>query len=123
MLIFGGRTFNQREPSYPLSDATWVFNFDSKEWNEVRIEGQGPNAVKTKPTSRYGHTQVTLDDENVLVIGGCGGPNQVFADVWLLTSCPGRNFLKAKWEKIKIINTEKFTANDFHYYGCKVKEF
>ena len=30
-----------------------------------------------RPEPRYGHSQMTLDDERVLIIGGCGGPNKV----------------------------------------------
>lgn len=123
MITFGGRIFNQGEQAYPLSDAAWCFDFERQEWSEILIEGQGEHGVKIKPAPRYGHTQVTIDDNNILLIGGCGGPNQIFSDVWLLTSSPGRKFVKAKWEKVKVKNSEKFSANDFHYYGCKVSIF
>lgn len=74
------------------------------------------------PSARYGPTQVTLDDTHILIVGGCGGPNQIFSDVWLLTLIfgTGRNALKGKWDKVEIANSEMFTTNDFHYHGCKV---
>jgi hypothetical protein len=37
------------------------------------------------PTPRYGHSQIKLDGDHLLIVGGCGGPNMIFADVWMLT--------------------------------------
>jgi F-box protein 42 len=131
MVVFGGRIFNQTEQSYPLSNDVWLFDFKSQEWTEVSIQSvnQSPGATSIKPIPRYGHTQVTLDNEHVLVVGGCGGPSQIFSDVWLLTlisnnsGTRGVTSYKGKWERVGIINPELFSANDFHYYGCKVSVF
>lgn len=126
MIIFGGRIFNQDQQSYPLSDAVWIFDFISKEWMELQIvnsSNQAGPAPGIKPTPRYGHTQITLDEEHVLVVGGCGGPNLIFSDVWLLTlihTPGGRTPLVGRWDRVQITNSELFTTNDFHYQGCKV---
>ena len=43
-----------------------------------------------RPSPRYGQSQLFLDDHHVLVMGGLGGPNNVFNDVWLLDMKPGK---------------------------------
>ena len=43
-----------------------------------------------RPSPRYGQSQLFLDDNHVLVMGGLGGPNNVFNDVWLLDMEPGK---------------------------------
>lgn len=54
-------------------------SLDKCEWLFIDKLIDGP-----KPDPRYGHSQITLDDERILVIGGCGGPNKQFVDVWIL---------------------------------------
>ena len=36
------------------------------------------------PPPRYGQSQLLLDDRPLIIVGGCGGPNVNFSDVWLL---------------------------------------
>ena len=43
-----------------------------------------------RPSPRYGQSQLFLDEHHVLVMGGLGGPNNVFNDVWLLDMNPGK---------------------------------
>lgn len=70
MVIFGGSQRNNR-----LNDV-WVFDIDALSWTCPYIRGQ-------KPRERFGHSQFTLNDRMILVIGGCGGPNELLSDVWL----------------------------------------
>ncbi|XP_046858018.1 F-box only protein 42-like isoform X2 [Xenia sp. Carnegie-2017] len=71
MVIFGGAQAERR-----YSDVC-LFNINKKRWYFPTITGAGP-------TERFGHTQVTVSDENILIIGGCGYRNTEFSDVWLL---------------------------------------
>ena len=48
----------------------WVLNLETMEWTLVAVQG-------TKPRPRFGHSQIVLDDHNILIIGGCAGPNMV----------------------------------------------
>ena len=34
--------------------------------------------------SRYGQSQIVLSPNHLLVMGGCGGPNNEYADIWML---------------------------------------
>lgn len=56
-----------------------------------------------KPECRYGHSQITLDDERILIVGGCGGPNRNFDDVWIL-NWPREKSVNASWQQITISN-------------------
>ncbi|EJW84643.1 hypothetical protein WUBG_04448 [Wuchereria bancrofti] len=38
-----------------------------------------------QPNPRYGSSCVVIDKSHLLVIGGCGGPNCIYNDAWLLT--------------------------------------
>ena len=49
----------------------WVLNLLEMTWHKR------DDIVGNKPLPRYGHSQVTLDNGHMLVIGGCGGPNMV----------------------------------------------
>jgi F-box protein 42 len=51
-----------------------------------------------RPDTRYGHSQISIDDERVLIIGGCGGPNSLYDDVWVLLW--PRNSQQATWQKL-----------------------
>jgi hypothetical protein len=52
---------------------------------------------------RYGHSQITLDDERILIIGGCGGPNKQYDDIWIL-NWPKDYNLNASWQQVLIHN-------------------
>ena len=66
------------------------------EWIKKEING-------IKPESRYGHSQVTIDNEHILIIGGCGGPNHLYDDVWSLTLPKSSN--TGFWQKVLIRQT------------------
>ena len=63
------------------------------EWLKKEING-------VRPESRYGHSQVTIDDEHILIVGGCGGPNHLYDDIWCLTLPKDLN--SGFWQKILI---------------------
>ena len=56
-----------------------------------------------KPEARYGHSQISLDDERVLIIGGCGGPNKQYDDFWIL-NWPKDKRKHAFWQQIIVNN-------------------
>lgn len=71
MVIFGGA---QRELRF---NDVWVLDMTQMTWSCPNIRGK-------KPSGRFGHSQIAVDNQTVLVLGGCGGPNLLFGDVWIL---------------------------------------
>ncbi|XP_070207783.1 F-box only protein 42-like [Littorina saxatilis] len=72
MVVFGG----SHDTGSGCNDV-WLFDFVESSWKKPVITGK-------KPNPRYGQSQKTLDEEHVMIVGGCGGANQMFSDVWLL---------------------------------------
>ncbi len=66
--------------------------------NKILREIDGP-----KPECRYGHSQITLDDERILIIGGCGGPNKQYDDLWIL-HWPKDRKKHAFWQQVIVNN-------------------
>lgn len=106
MIFFGGcngSLGNKTNTVYCLDLIEYEWDmFSSKEnSSEKRIlrEIDGP-----KPDCRYGHSQITLDDTRVLIIGGCGGPNKQYDDLWIL-HWPKDPKKTAHWQQIIVENT------------------
>ncbi len=94
LILFGGCNGSLGNKT----NSVHCFDLNKKEWilNERKIDG-------FRPEPRYGHSQVTLDDENLLIIGGCGGPGKQYDDLWIL-NWPRNSTLNARWQKISIEN-------------------
>ncbi|RWS14199.1 F-box protein-like protein [Dinothrombium tinctorium] len=113
MIVFGGLVseVNMQNSFIPSNDI-WVFNFDKNIWRKQSV-------ISAKPSPRYGHSQIVLDDYNLLIFGGCGGPNMLFNDVWLLT------FSDFGWcwkeMEVKHSDSSGLPIIGFHP-GCKVED-
>ena len=79
MVVFGGL---QKQSSsvgqYTVSNDLWVYHLDRGVWTRQLTGGQ------ETPLARYGQSQIRLDDQYLLILGGCGGPNNEYTDIWLL---------------------------------------
>jgi len=78
MVVFGGLHKQRSIGHYTSSSDVWTFNLELQTWEKIEIEGD------EKPSPRYGQSQIYLDQHHLLVLGGCGGPNNEFTDIWLL---------------------------------------
>lgn len=59
---------------------------------------------------RYGQHQTALSEDHILIIGGCGGPNSIFKDAWIL------DMSKKEWQwKNVVIRDQKWAAQ---YIWC-----
>ena len=78
MIVFGGLHKQRSVGHYTSSNDIWVYNLEYSLW-ERHLAG-GSNT----PLPRYGQSQLYLDDDHLLILGGCGGPNNEYSDIWLL---------------------------------------
>lgn len=106
MIVFGGSNF----PGIGSNDI-WIFDFIERYW--YKKETYGP-----KPSPRYGQSQIAIDDNHILIIGGCGGPNQIFNDVWMLVLEPHSMY----WEEIKVLQSEYSAPQLWCHPACKVHD-
>ncbi|KAL3862757.1 hypothetical protein ACJMK2_008707 [Sinanodonta woodiana] len=105
MVVFGGT----QAPQNRINDV-WVFNFDVMSWKKQLTSN-------IKPSPRYGQSQITIDDDHIFFLGGCGGPNQIFSDFWLLTLKSDEPWL---WEEIKVNNKVYGVPQIWCHPACKV---
>ncbi|EDO42623.1 predicted protein, partial [Nematostella vectensis] len=85
MIVFGGA---QRQSRF---NDVWVLDLNDMQWSTPLVRGR-------RPSGRFGHSQVAVNDKTILIIGGCGGPNMLFSDVWLL------DLIQWRWQEIEVRN-------------------
>ncbi|XP_014780877.1 F-box only protein 42 [Octopus bimaculoides] len=107
MIVFGGSHF----PGTGSNDV-WLFDFLEQDWRRIEISGP-------KPSPRYGQSQIVLSHKHILILGGCGGPNQIFNDAWLLVMESQDDF---HWEEIRVLQTEYSAPQLWCHPACKVKD-
>lgn len=80
MFVFGGlQPDPSRNPPYSPSNELWCFHPNDSTWTK-------PETSEPKPGPRYGHSvaRIPSSDRHFLIMGGSGGPDVVFEDIWLL---------------------------------------
>uniref|UniRef100_A0A915MSD0 F-box domain-containing protein n=1 Tax=Meloidogyne javanica TaxID=6303 RepID=A0A915MSD0_MELJA len=106
MLVFGGSMGS----SY--NNNVYVLDLLRRIWNMPSIPGPCP-------PPRYGQSQILLDNNHLIIIGGCGGPNMNFSDVWLLDfDLFGDS--EWKWTQLKVENQELTPPYMWCHRACKV---
>ena len=86
---------NQEKIERPTSR----FKLSADCWTQIEV----PEPL---PQPRYGQSQLHLDDRHLLILGGSGGPTNIFNDAWLLIMEPG----SWKWIECKVKNADQFGA-------------
>ncbi|PNF33809.1 hypothetical protein B7P43_G10013 [Cryptotermes secundus] len=113
MVVFGGlQKTNVLLGQYGSSNDVWCFNLENQTWNKQAT-------TEIKPHSRYGQSQISLDDRHILILGGCGGPNMVFSDVWLLSLTDP----VWTWQKVSVRNSQWGATHMWCHPACKVLAF
>lgn len=100
MVVFGGFSALDNDGQGTVNDV-WTLDLRSFVWKKPKI-------LDKRPAARYGHFQVAIDEHQLMVLGGCGGPNNMFHDAWLLDMS---NDIW-KWEQI-VIKNKKFGVAHF----------
>ncbi|XP_050302443.1 F-box only protein 42-like [Anthonomus grandis grandis] len=110
MIIFGGLQKPSSAVHCEKSNDIWKLHLDSWSWCKQEVQA-GP-----KPSGRFGQTQVILDEKNLLVLGGSGGPCSQFCDCWVL-NMEGPLW---KWIKVEIAGKNNEPANIWSNPGVKI---
>lgn len=98
MVIFGG--YQKVDNGTVNSNDIWCLNLTTFLWFKPEVSD-----VK-KPPGRYGQFQIYIDENHFLILGGCGGPNNVFSDAWLLNMSEN----VWRWKSVAIKN-KRWTAS------------
>lgn len=105
MVIFGGLQGDRGS-----SSDVWCYDLILQTWWKQ-------DTTAEKPSPRYGQSQIALDDDHLLIMGGCGGgPNMVLNDVWLLT-VTGPVWT---WQQIKVCNPQWSASHLWCHPACKI---
>lgn len=112
MVVFGGLHCANPVGPFSSSNDIWVLDLRSYVWSKQRT-------TTPKPWPRYGHSQIPLDEKHILVVGGCGGPNMLLNDVWLLEifDDPEKPW---SWKEVTVTNKEHAAPQLSFHPACKV---
>lgn len=104
MVVFGG-SLGARQ----MSNEVWVLDLEQWTWSKPTISGPSPHP-------RGGQSQIVMDEETLLILGGCGGPNALLKDAWLLhMSDPCWT-----WQQLRVENEDHGAPELWCHPACKV---
>lgn len=107
MIVFGG--FSQDEHTGTSKNDLWSFDLKGSVWTRKET-------CQIKPAPRYGQFQIALSDNHCLIMGGCGGPNNLYNDAWLLDMSQE----PWQWKQINIRNKQWAATHMWCNPACKV---
>ena len=125
LIVFGGLQ-KQRNSigQFSSSSDVWSFDLERMSWMQEDIP-------EPRPTPRYGQSQLYLDETHLLILGGCGGPSNIFNDVWLLSmgqanqssqNLPGGT-VHWKWSRCRVDNSLHGANHMWCHPAVKVGDF
>ncbi|KAI1721100.1 galactose oxidase, central domain-containing protein [Ditylenchus destructor] len=106
MLVFGGSMGS----SY--NNNVYVLDITRRIWNMPSIPGPCP-------PPRYGQSHILLDARHLIIIGGCGGPNVMLNDVWLL-DFDLEGDTEWRWTQLKVEGLDLTPPYMWCHRACKV---
>ncbi|KAM4651353.1 F-box only protein 42 [Discoglossus pictus] len=104
MIVFGGSLGSRQ-----MSNDVWVLDLEQWSWSKPNITGPSPHP-------RGGQSQIVIDQETILILGGCGGPNALFKDAWLLHM----QTTPWTWQQLKVENEEHGAPELWCHPACRV---
>ncbi|KAL1514120.1 hypothetical protein ABEB36_003433 [Hypothenemus hampei] len=110
MIVFGGLQKPSTAVHCEKSNDIWKLNLETWVWHKQEVLA-GP-----KPLGRFGQTQVMVNEKNLFILGGSGGPSSQYCDGWLLNM---ENSLW-KWIKVELQGKANEPVNIWSNPGCKI---
>uniref|UniRef100_A0A9J7X6P3 F-box domain-containing protein n=1 Tax=Cyprinus carpio carpio TaxID=630221 RepID=A0A9J7X6P3_CYPCA len=104
MVVFGG-SLGARQ----MSNEVWLLDLEQWCWSKPAVSGPCPHP-------RGGQSQIVIDSETLLILGGCGGPNALLKDAWLLhmSASPWT------WQQLRVENEDHGAPELWCHPACKV---
>ncbi|KAK2906462.1 hypothetical protein Q8A67_005447 [Cirrhinus molitorella] len=104
MVVFGG-SLGARQ----MSNEVWVLDLEQWSWSKPAVSSPCPHP-------RGGQSQIVIDNETLLILGGCGGPNALLKDAWLLhmSASPWT------WQQLRVENEDHGAPELWCHPACKV---
>ncbi|XP_073700511.1 F-box only protein 42 [Garra rufa] len=104
MVVFGG-SLGARQ----MSNEVWVLDLEQWSWSKPAVSAPCPHP-------RGGQSQIVIDNETLLILGGCGGPNALLKDAWLLhmSASPWT------WQQLRVENEDHGAPELWCHPACKV---
>uniref|UniRef100_A0A8C7UJP4 F-box protein 42 n=1 Tax=Oncorhynchus mykiss TaxID=8022 RepID=A0A8C7UJP4_ONCMY len=104
MVVFGG-SLGARQ----MSNEVWVLDLEQWSWSKPTISGPSPHP-------RGGQSQIVIDNKTLLILGGCGGPNALLKDAWLLhMGAPPWT-----WQQLRVENDDHGAPELWCHPACRV---
>lgn len=104
MVVFGG-SLGARQ----MSNEVWVLDLEQWSWSKPVVSGPSPHP-------RGGQSQIVIDGETLLILGGCGGPNALLKDAWLLHMSSS----SWTWQQLRVENEDHGAPELWCHPACKV---
>ncbi|XP_067102340.1 F-box only protein 42 [Osmerus mordax] len=104
MVVFGG-SLGARQ----MSSEVWILDLEQWSWSKPTISGPSPHP-------RGGQSQIVIDNETLLILGGCGGPNALLKDAWLLHM----GAAPWTWQQLRVENDEHGAPELWCHPACRV---
>uniref|UniRef100_A0A0R3S530 F-box domain-containing protein n=1 Tax=Elaeophora elaphi TaxID=1147741 RepID=A0A0R3S530_9BILA len=128
LIIFGGSQNSRATNAVYILDIisrTWhmpsfVENHKNASYGKLdAASSESPLLKSLQPNPRYGSSCVVIDKSHLLVVGGCGGPNCIYNDAWLLTF--DLTLRKAwEWKQVNITNPKSGPSQLWCHPACAV---
>ncbi|XP_051551158.1 F-box only protein 42-like [Myxocyprinus asiaticus] len=106
MVVFGGSLGTRQ-----MSNEVWVLDLEQWTWSKPNISGPSPHP-------RGGQSQIVIDSDTLLILGGCGGPNALLKDAWLLDMSAS----SWTWQQLRVENEDHGAPELWCHPACKVGE-
>uniref|UniRef100_A0A4W5QMX6 F-box protein 42 n=1 Tax=Hucho hucho TaxID=62062 RepID=A0A4W5QMX6_9TELE len=104
MVVFGG-SLGARQ----MSNEVWVLDLEQWSWSKPTISGPSPHP-------RGGQSQIVVGNATLLILGGCGGPNALLKDAWLLhMGAPPWT-----WQQLRVENDDHGAPELWCHPACRV---
>ncbi|KAK7126291.1 hypothetical protein R3I94_017690 [Phoxinus phoxinus] len=104
MVVFGG-SLGARQ----MSNEVWLLDLEQWSWSKPGVSGPSPHP-------RGGQSQIVIDSETLLILGGCGGPNALLKDAWLLHMSAS----SWTWQQLRVENEDHGAPELWCHPACKV---